>query len=130
MKSLSPVLLFMTPRTAAYQASPSMGFSRQEYWSGVPLPSPILRWVMAKFTIRFLSNSSFYFPLELYWFSPLPSLNIFFYLILFICQPIKLFCWRWKPYLTCKNQKMVELQVPKLKMLNKTFSPCPSKYSS
>ena len=30
-----------TPWTAAYQASPSMGFSRQEYWSGVPLPSPL-----------------------------------------------------------------------------------------
>ena len=30
----------MTPWTAAYQAPPSMGFSRQEYWSGVPLPSP------------------------------------------------------------------------------------------
>ena len=29
-----------TPWTAAYQAPPSMGFSRQEYWSGVPLPSP------------------------------------------------------------------------------------------
>ena len=32
----------MTPRTAAYQAPPSMGFSRQEYWSGVPLPSLLL----------------------------------------------------------------------------------------
>ena len=32
--------LFETPWTAAYQAPPSMGFSRQEYWSGVPLPSP------------------------------------------------------------------------------------------
>ena len=30
----------MTPWTAAYQAPPSMGFSRQEYWSGEPLPSP------------------------------------------------------------------------------------------
>ena len=30
----------MTPRTVAYQAPPSMGFSRQEYWSGVPFPSP------------------------------------------------------------------------------------------
>ena len=39
MKSLSRALLFTTPRTAAYQALPSMGFSRQEYWSGVPLPS-------------------------------------------------------------------------------------------
>ena len=32
--------LLATPWTAAYQASPSMGFSRQEYWSGLPLPSP------------------------------------------------------------------------------------------
>ena len=40
MKSLSHVRLFTTPRAAAYQAPPSMGFSRQEYWSGVPLPSP------------------------------------------------------------------------------------------
>ena len=39
-KSLSCVRLFATPWTAAYQAPPSMGFSRQEYWSGVPLPSP------------------------------------------------------------------------------------------
>ena len=41
VKSLNHVPLFMTPWTAAYQASPSMGFSRQEYWSGVPSPSLI-----------------------------------------------------------------------------------------
>ena len=41
VKSLSHVQLFVTPWTAAYQAPPSMGFSRQEYWSGLPLPSPI-----------------------------------------------------------------------------------------
>ena len=40
VESLSHVWLFTTPWTAAYQAPPSMGFSRQEYWSGVPLPSP------------------------------------------------------------------------------------------
>ena len=40
VKSLSRVQLFVTPWTAAYQAPLSMGFSRQEYWSGVPLPSP------------------------------------------------------------------------------------------
>ena len=40
VKSLSRVWLLATPWTAAHQASPSMGFSRQEYWSGVPLPSP------------------------------------------------------------------------------------------
>ena len=40
VKSLSRVQLLATPWTAAYQAPLSMGFSRQEYWSGVPLPSP------------------------------------------------------------------------------------------
>ena len=41
VKSLSRVWLFATPWTAAYQAPLSMGFSRQEYWSGVPSPSPV-----------------------------------------------------------------------------------------
>ena len=40
VKSLSHVWLLATPWSAAYQAPPSMGFSRQESWSGVPLPSP------------------------------------------------------------------------------------------
>ena len=40
-KSLSRVRLLATPWTAAYQAPPSMGFSRQEYWTGVPLPGLI-----------------------------------------------------------------------------------------
>ena len=40
VKLLSRVRLLATPWTVAYQAPPSMGFSRQEYWSGVPLPSP------------------------------------------------------------------------------------------
>ena len=39
MKSLSRVQLFETPWTIAYQAPPSMEFSRQEYWSGLPFPS-------------------------------------------------------------------------------------------
>ena len=40
VKSLSRVRLFATPWTVAYQAPPSMEFSRQEYWSGLPFPSP------------------------------------------------------------------------------------------
>ena len=44
VKSLSRVRLLATPWTAAYQAPPSMGFSRQEYGSGVPLPS--LKWML------------------------------------------------------------------------------------
>ena len=40
VKSLSRIQLLATPWTVAHQAPPFMGFFRQEYWSGVPLPSP------------------------------------------------------------------------------------------
>ena len=40
VKSFSCVRLFATPWTVALQTPPSMGFSRQEYWSGLPFPSP------------------------------------------------------------------------------------------
>ena len=40
VKSFSRVQLFATPWTIAHQTPPSMGFSRQEYWSGLPFPSP------------------------------------------------------------------------------------------
>ena len=60
-KSLSHVRLFETPWTAAFQAPPSMGFSRQEYWSGVPLPSPtiLLNWFI-RFDTYFVDSISFY----------------------------------------------------------------------
>ena len=48
VKSLSCVRLLATPWTAAHQAPLSMGFSRQEYWSGVPLPSPTADLVKVK----------------------------------------------------------------------------------
>ena len=48
VKSLSRVRLFVTPWTAAYQAPLSMGVSRQEYWSAVPLPSPFYPMVVYK----------------------------------------------------------------------------------
>ena len=49
VKFLSRVRLLVTSRTAAHQAPPSMGFSRQEYWSGVPSPSPFCGWVVFYF---------------------------------------------------------------------------------
>ena len=49
VKSLSHVRLFTTPWTAAYQAPPSMGFSRQEYWSRVPLPSLTGTYIVKKY---------------------------------------------------------------------------------
>ena len=42
VKLLSRVRLFVTPWTVAYQVPPSMGFYRQEYWTGLPFPSPDL----------------------------------------------------------------------------------------
>ena len=48
VKSLRCVWLFATPWTVVYQASPSMGFSRQEYWSGVPLPYYSINWSVHK----------------------------------------------------------------------------------
>ena len=41
LSRFSRVQLCATPETAAYQASPSLGFSRQEHWSGLPFPSPM-----------------------------------------------------------------------------------------
>ena len=55
VKSLSRVWLLATPWTTAHQATQSMGFSMQEYWSGVPLPSPRTVW-------RFLKNLEIELP--------------------------------------------------------------------
>ena len=57
VKSFSRVRPSATPWTAAFQAPPSMGFSRQEYWSGVPLPSPI--------SVAAFINTSFLFIAKL-----------------------------------------------------------------
>ena len=54
VKSLSHVQLFSTPWTAAYQAPPPMGFSRQEYWSGVPLPSPETDLLISKSSLAWM----------------------------------------------------------------------------
>ena len=71
VKSLSRVRLFATAWTAAHQAPPSMGFSRQEYWSGVPSPSLnwssralkrinlLVEWVESKHQERSYTKSSF-----------------------------------------------------------------------
>ena len=52
VKSLSHAWLFTIPWTAAHQAPPSMGFSRQEYWSGLPLPSPETKTKIIQFMER------------------------------------------------------------------------------
>ena len=59
VKSLSHVRPLATPWTAAHQAPPSMGFSRQEYWSGVPLPSLLDVWGLYKSVWCRFEGSSF-----------------------------------------------------------------------
>ena len=80
VKSLSRVRLLATPCTAAYQAPPSMGFSSQEYWSGMPLPSLSL-------ILAYLNDSSTAFTtyLPFYWIFPslyflLSCYRLFFHL--------------------------------------------------
>ena len=92
VKSPSPVQLFATPWTAAYQAPPSMGFSRQEYWCGVPLPSPGLmhihvqilpRAFFTPITLAFNTNRFYSFlrlnsrsaPCLRKWLNPVATLN-------------------------------------------------------
>ena len=72
VKLLSRVRLLVTPWTAAHQAPPSMGFSRQEYWSGVPLPSPMtnLDSILKSRDITFLTKvcivKAMVFPVVMY----------------------------------------------------------------
>ena len=67
MKLLSRVRLLATPWTAAYQAPPSMGFSRQEYWSGVPLP---LFWPDILFILKFYYLTSIIYSYCPFWLLP------------------------------------------------------------
>ena len=67
VKSLSHVRLFETTWTAAHQALPSMGFSRQEYWSGFPFPSPdfMSNFIQFFYILKFTwENSRLYFKLS------------------------------------------------------------------
>ena len=95
VKSLSRVRLSATPWTVAYQASPSMGFSRQQYWSGLPFPS--LRLPIAVFKFSFISYFSLSFSF-LFWvifltlFSKLSMEFNFCSFIKTIFKKIFLFC--------------------------------------
>ena len=63
VKSLSRVWLFTTPWTAAHQVPPSVGFSRQEYWSGLPLSSPSLGFRVA-FSLIMVGGKEYVYCLE------------------------------------------------------------------
>ena len=69
MKSLRRVRLFATPWTVAYEVPPSMEFSRQEYWSGLPFPSPYFIfyiWFCNLFFTQQYIMSFFYVDIQLW----------------------------------------------------------------
>ena len=70
VNSLSRVLLFATPWTAAYQAPPSMGFSRKEYWSGVTSASPMTD------LDSVLKSRDVTLPTEVLWFFQKSCMNV------------------------------------------------------
>ena len=81
VKSLSRVRRFATPWTAAQQAPPSMGFSRQEYWSGVPSPSPI--YVLGPLWFQRLLKTSGINPMNIFNYpETIPSWYSFHFFIL------------------------------------------------
>ena len=73
VKLLSRVRLLVTPWTAAQQAPPSMGFSRQEYWSGVPLP---LRWVLIECICQRLEERVVLGPAVVWMFVSFPKIHM------------------------------------------------------
>ena len=80
LSHFSRVWLCVTPQTAAHQAPPSMGFSRQEYWSGVPLPSPRSYKLTSNKSI--LKGSGFRYLKQLVIFLPQRKTNLFFLFVL------------------------------------------------
>ena len=79
-KSLSHVRLLATPWTIAHQAPPSMGFSRQEYWSEVPLPSPLITLHVCQYTYACtpIPHPQFSIWIFLIWtLYPLPIFGLF-----------------------------------------------------
>ena len=99
VKSLSRIRLCVTPWTAAYLAPPSMGFSRQEYWSGVPLPYPKTSLVFpillfSSISLHCFLKKTFLF-LAILWnsafrwvylsFSPLSLTSLLSYFVYFVC---------------------------------------------
>ena len=88
LSSFSRVQLCETPQTAAHQAPPSLGFSRQEHWSGLPFPSPMIkvkmkslsriRLLVTPWTAAYQAPPSMGFSRQEDWSGvPLPSLHAY-----------------------------------------------------
>ena len=101
MKLLSRVWLLATPWTAAYQAPPSIEFSRQEYWNGVPLPSPTFKIILSfifTICIQVLPLLLEEFPLtflvmQLWWQSNFSPFDCYKSIPPSVLKDI--FCWLW-----------------------------------
>ena len=93
VKSLSCVQPSATPWTAAFQAPPSMGFSRQEYWSGVPLPSPIKLALVIYFICGNIQVSMLFSQIIPPSLSPTESTSLFFTSVSLLLSHIQSHCY-------------------------------------
>ena len=117
MKSLSHLRLFVTPWTVAYSAPPSMGLSRQEYWSGLRFPSPV---VIPKIDEIFIRNltliTNFWQNVQQSW--PFCHLTDLLFLYIPILCPISATLSYLLPALPRMGHKGEEIKVcPALKAL-------------
>ena len=101
LSHFSHVGLCATPQTAAHQAPPSMGFSRQEYWSGVPLPSLDMSIATPVFLLFPFSWNIFFHPLNFSLYVPLHEVCLFqktYTLLLFLCPFSRFMSFGWSTY--------------------------------
>ena len=100
VKSLSRVRLLATPWTAAHQAPPFMGFSRQEYWSGVPLPSLGRCTILLK--TKAINHRRITYQSSINGHRTFFTITIFFREIAWIFS-LRTFLHNWKFRADCKN---------------------------
>ena len=133
MKSLSQVQPFGTPWTVTYQAPLPMGFSRQEYWSGVPLPSPQRRTQFS--SVQFLSRVQLFATHESQHTrppcpSPTPSLlklmsieSVTPSIYLILCRPLLLLSSIFPIIRVFSNESRLHIRYPKYWSFSFSISP-------
>ena len=95
VKSLSRVRLLVTTWTVAYQALPSMGFSRQEYWSGLPLPSLLADATSPKWS-KLLSPVRSNFDIHSWYERKTHNVSLFFLVTHNLIVIMKKYLYSWK----------------------------------
>ena len=114
LSRFSRVRLCATPWTAAYQAPPSMGFSRQQYWSGVPLPSGNKlhthkqNWSSQEQNFEYLDLVLSFFWSSLYWYI---HTHIVYIIFIFMCVCVSCSVWLFATPWTIVHQAPLSMEI-------------------